>query len=681
MKRVCRSMSPNNNLLRVIFIGAVALVILAYIFVVTGNPISAFVYAGHDDALFFRALESILRGEWLGQYDNRTLVKGPMLSIIGAFSAIVGVPAKTAEAIIYLIAVVVLFLVVRRIGLHWAAAAALVVLSLFNPFFFSSGNRYLRDFLYAAFAMLLVVLAMGAISNTRGRTGNWFAAGAGFFTGCACLTREEDIWIIATLTTLLVAAALVNTARNGISRALEIWRIVVGRAFFFTVALAGIVMPVMLANYVFYGSAVVSEFRSSEFRGAMGALGRVGEIHPSGYVLVPQGTLEAVFQVAPVTMGVKEHWQRVSSGWSAAGAHLIPDYPSEVAGGWFAWAFRDAVAAAGHHASALAARGFYARLAQEVNAACDEGTLTCRRERASLAPELTFERLPSLIAASWTALLHTVSMEGGPVTAARSQGDVSTLIRWNQLIGPVVAGSSKEFLISGWVANMTGHQPIIATVTDSPIHISDLSTRAGPDVVAHFKALGTKGVGVVRFSMIVKCLKDGCGISVMTAEGERQFIALDKLAQGQKGSIALQPPFVGWFDVVDQHLHASLRARPFEDLRLAIAAGAVRVAQVAVPILAITATIGMLLYLMCWHQQRRSDGLFVLAACAASAIIVRSIIIGFIDITSWRAVTVGYLGPAYGFVIIYSVVGTAILFNILRANARSPRKLPRQVQS
>jgi hypothetical protein len=402
----------------------------------------------------------------------------------------------------------------------------------------------------------------------------------------------------------------------------------------------------------------------------MGALARVGDIHPSGYVPVPQNSLEKVFKVAPVTAGVKEHWQAISARWSGAGAKLIPDYPNEVAGGWFAWAFRDAVAAAGHHSSASAAADFYAQLANEVNAACDEGALSCRRKRASLAPELTVERLPSLISASWNALLYTVSMKGGQVVPARSQGETSTLMRWNQLIGPVVVGPSGEFLISGWIANMNGQQPSIA-VTESSARIHDLSTSIGTDVVAHFEAQGTKGIGAVRFSMIVKCVSDDCAISVMSADGERQVISLNTLAQGQKGPIKLQSPLVGYFDVVNQHIQTTLNPRPLENIRLAIASSAVKFAQVVIPILVITATIGMILYLMLWRQYQRSDWLFVLAAGAATAVIVRSAIIAYIDITSWRAIGVGYLGPAYGFVIIYSIVGTSILVSILSDQLRN----------
>lgn len=667
-------MNSSNYLSKWFFVALMASAIFLYIFIVTGNPISALTYASHDDALFFRGLENILRGEWLGQYDNLTLAKGPMLSIISAFSSVLGMNAKIFEAFIYLVAAGTLFFIARQIGLPFAAAATLFTFILFNPYLYSGGNRYHRDFLYSSFAILTVALAIGAISTSNKRAGIFLTAGIGIFAGFAFLTREEDIWIIATLGTLFVIGALISVLRRGFLDVLGKWRIVILRAFIASWAFAAIVSPVILTNHFAYGNATVSEFRSSEFRSAMGALGRVGNIHPSGYVPVPQGSLEEVFRVAPVTAGVKEHWQRVGTEWSIFGSDLIPAYPTEVAGGWFAWAFRDAAAAAGHHSSASVARDFYAQLAKEVNSACDEGILTCRRQRASLAPEFTAERLPSLISASWKALLYTISMKGGEVIAARSTGEITALMRWNQLIGPVVIENvmidpSKEFLIGGWVANMKGYEPVITTLTDSPINIINRTTSTGTDVIAHFEELGSKGVGAVRFSMIVKCLGEGCALSVITEDGKQQIISLNQLVKGQKGAMMLKPPFVGYFDVVDQDLQTSpssiLSPRRFEDIRLNIASSGVKLLHVIVPIFVITATIGMLLYLMRWHQHRCCDWLFVLAAASATAVIGRSVIIAYIDISSWQAISLYYLGPAFGFVIIYSIVGTHIFSNIV----------------
>ena len=42
----------------------------------TGVPITAVPFSTYDDQLFFRTAKYLVEGQWLGPYDNLTLVKG-----------------------------------------------------------------------------------------------------------------------------------------------------------------------------------------------------------------------------------------------------------------------------------------------------------------------------------------------------------------------------------------------------------------------------------------------------------------------------------------------------------------------------------------------------------------------------------------------------------------------------
>jgi len=649
---------------------------ILFLLVASGIPINALCSAGHDDGLFFRGLDNILNGNWLGAYDNRTLAKGPMLSIVGAISAAFGVQAKLTEAVIYLSAGGMLFLMSRRIGLPRTVAAALFVLILCNPHLWSSnGRRYLRDILYSTWAVFMVVSAMGCLSSPGARAQYWSAAGVGFFAGCAYLTREEDIWIITTLATLFGMAALVSFFRQGISRTFAGWRFKIQLVMIGAAAMAAVVSPVLLANRVVYGRAVVSEFRSSDFRDAIGALMRVGDIHPSGYVPVSQSALESVFKVVPISESLRDIWPSVSEGWAEnVPTNLIPDYPKEIAGGWFIWAFRDAVAASGHYSTASAARDFYAQLAKEINEACDNGKLICRQKRDTLAPELTAKRMPDLITAFWDSLIYTAFIKSNEVYAARSAGATSSLLRWNKLIGPVVAETSREkgspdaLLLSGWVASTIG--PI--SFTTVPDYIQNLSTSPGSDVVKYFNDNGITGAEALRFSMLIDCITENCAVEVTSKNGESRIISL---AAPLVGPIPLGSPFYGYFDVVDQNSTTALNPRTQEGLSVAVASFAVKLAQIAVPTLNLTATIGIFLYFICFKRHLYSDWLFILASTSAVAVLTRCFIVAYIDITSWRAINCGYLGPCYPFMIIYSVTGTTILANILDDLNRERRRL------
>ena len=75
----------------------------------------------------------------------------------------------------------------------------------------------------------------------------------------------------------------------------------------------------------------------------------------------------------------------MGKGWSVHGCKAL-SVCDDIAGGWFMWALRDAVAAAGHYASGPSAADYYRRLAREINAACADHNLDCEPERASLMP-------------------------------------------------------------------------------------------------------------------------------------------------------------------------------------------------------------------------------------------------------------------------------------------------------
>ncbi|HLP25482.1 MAG TPA: hypothetical protein VK477_07385, partial [Acidobacteriota bacterium] len=63
-----------------------------------------------------------------------------------------------------------------------------------------------------------------------------------------------------------------------------------------------------------------------------------------------------------------------------------PPEQLEIGSGWFMWALRDCTAAAGEAPNAGAAIAFYQRLADEINAACDDGRLPAGPRRSGFLP-------------------------------------------------------------------------------------------------------------------------------------------------------------------------------------------------------------------------------------------------------------------------------------------------------
>lgn len=644
-----------------------ALLVTGFLFLAGGYPILALPNAGADDGLFFRAVEHIAQGNWLGPYDKMTLAKGPFLPLVGALAENLGIAAKTLEAMLYAAMALSFSLLAGRLGLSRVLVAALILLLLSNPHFWSlPGRRFLREIVYATAAMTLLAVVVALLNTRSTRSGMLCALGAGVLAGIVYLTREEDIWMQSCIIAVLGAAAGQRVLRGGFASLRMQWRSILIRA---ACALAGmaVVLPVLALNHAHYGRAIVSEFRAPEFERAVGALMRVGDIHPSGMVPVPQAAMQAVMAGVPAAATLGPVWPQVRDGWAPHGAKLIPDFPGEIAGGWFVWALRDAAARAGHYRSAEDARLFYTRLAEGVNAACDAGRLTCRARRDTLRPELTPARLPELIAAAWRGLLLTVTLSSNPPVAPRSEGSPAALQRWSDVIGPVVTTpENHETVVQGWIAHNAA-APMIALPDRSTLQIRDLQVAPAPDVAAHFRATGADGMQAIRFRMTYLCPDAACNLAAITTGGDSATLLLDAPAQG---GLRLGGGFAGHLDGVQTRLPVGLGANPLESARERVLSVFMTGAQTVTPVLVLTATLGLLAYFVALWQRGPGDGwgdgLALLAVGAAVAVIGRCGIIAYIDITSWRALDTTYLGPGYPFVMAYALTGTQLLLRDLR---------------
>src|SRR5258708_31659467 len=78
----------------------------------------------------------------------------------------------------------------------------------------------------------------------------------------------------------------------------------------------------------------------------------------------------------------------IARGWAGASESLtgLPPGQEQIGGGWMIWAFREAAARGGHHATAWQALAHYRRIADEIDQACDAGRLPAGAARSGFQP-------------------------------------------------------------------------------------------------------------------------------------------------------------------------------------------------------------------------------------------------------------------------------------------------------
>jgi hypothetical protein len=366
---------------------AIALTV-AKLWLTCGQAIFAIGSAGHDDQLFVKLAESILKGDWLGPYDQLTLAKGPFYSLWIAAVFIIGLPLGIAQQLAYAGSCA---LVVRALAPQmksgWGRLAAYSLL-LWNPMSFeaSSLSRVLRQHVSTPLA-LLIFAGMIALYTRRDRPFRHLAGWAallGGALGAFWLTREDGVWIAPSL--LLLAGAIVVGAVRDQPRP---WQSMLWATLLAAVCAMIPVVTVCWINALHYHWWGAVEFRAGEFKDAYGALLRVKVGPEIPFVPVTRQAREAIYAVSPSFALLKPALEGpIGEGWAGTSSDVThrPAEEHEIGGGWFMWALRDSVAAAGFCRDAGTALAYYHRLAVEVNQACDDGRLPAGPRRSGFLP-------------------------------------------------------------------------------------------------------------------------------------------------------------------------------------------------------------------------------------------------------------------------------------------------------
>lgn len=395
--------------------------LLFKLWLVGAQTLAANGWANHDDRLFLKLAGHLLTGQWLGPYDQLTLAKGPAYPLFLAATFLSGLPLLLAQHLFYALAVAVLVHALRpwfpQPGWRWL----LFVVLLFNPVTFDAGVhlRVLRQGILHTLALLALAGGLGLwqhITGDRRRASAWGALGGLAFAGF-WLTREEGVWLLPLAGAVLGAAILRAWRSSWPERAL--------RAAIPLAVFALVVGGVSALNAWHYGAFTTCEFRHPDFAAAYGALTRPIATTPKPYVPVTREVRERLYPLSPAWAELQPHLEgQLGTNWAGASEYVTHEPPErrEIGGGWFMWALRDAVAAAGHARNAGEAMAFYRRLAEEVNTACDSGRIPARGRRAGFLPPLGLDDLPILTRTGLQTAWYFATFQDCSVAPPPSQG-------------------------------------------------------------------------------------------------------------------------------------------------------------------------------------------------------------------------------------------------------------------
>lgn len=343
----------------------------------------------HDDRLFMTQGESIAEGNWLGPYNELTHAKGPVFPMFLALSALSGISLQFNVALLHALGCLLFIWAISPWLKHAGWRIALFALLLFDPQSLSAEilGRLLRSMVQPALTLFTLAGFIGMVCRAHRSIwcvlpwGLWGGLAAGAFS----YSREEGIWLLPSAILLAATAiwiALGQTQRN------RGWIVLIAMAPLFTYVSSR--AAVRAVNQAHYGISVGVDGNETSFADAHGAILRVENPHPLPGAPSSTAARALTYRESPAFAELADVFEnRMMPKWRNAGWEWYETHErsgEEIRNGWFAWALREAAAIEGFYETPGKADAYWRQVADEINAAVDEGRLPGGSERSGFFP-------------------------------------------------------------------------------------------------------------------------------------------------------------------------------------------------------------------------------------------------------------------------------------------------------
>jgi hypothetical protein len=648
------------------------------LWLVNAQHLTAIGYAGYDDRLFLTISDYLLKGEWLGAYNNLTLSKGPFYPIWIALVYKLGIPLLLAQHLLYVTACVIFMIAVKPLLRSHLMALILFSVLLFNPMSYCDSimTQVIREGIYPSLTILVIACSIGLVV-CLGRPGAAFVlwqAGLGFAVSAFWLTREEGVWLIPSVV-LVISYTLIRILKTRPLPLRKLFSFILPFVVF-----AMIVGGVAGFNKIRYGVFAVSELKSNFFLKTYGSLLRVKHADWKPTIPVPEEVRKRIYAVSPAFSELRpflegdlgKYWGNtlrrirelikrdpdmarkvrayLDDDQSGTWNNVLVEDSGEMHGGWFVWAFRDAVAAAGYYTSGEQARDYYRRLAYEVNSACSSVMLDCTSERASLMPPWHDEYMrPFLKTAVWSPVL-LARIKGFKPYPGYSFGDKQSLKIFHDVTNERMMPS--EFQIRGWA--FSSHSDIDVSIHDrnGNLMVPAVEFLPSPDVFQYFSKRGIDVAYTSRARFDVRgeiseefaqC-KDLCYLHITSGDRLIRRLPLDgSVTSLDDNDIKLHLDFLG--------LKNNLSKR--DTWKITALGWIGRIYQYMIPVLALLTLIIYFVLTVRILVRRRYITPWIIITSLLVAIISRLLILSVIHVTSFPAITLQYIAPAYPLLLMF----------------------------
>jgi hypothetical protein len=503
---------------RTLFYTLGALFVLLYIVVYVNAPILIWTVGDHDDGLDMALGRHLSQGEWLGPYNQFTLLKGPGYAAFLAVVSWLGVSVSLAHALFHCGAIALFLAVCRRFIRSVLLSSLMFALLLWDPIALTAPTlRVSRSVIYHGQVLIFLAMAAHGLFGVRDRKGGaLYGCLSGAVLAWLWLTREEGISLVPGIVILAAAAAFRGFQERTIPQ-VAVAVIAVAMTF------ATVQVAFKTVNWYAYGKFVGVDVKEANFRNALRALNSVvaGEVQP--FVAVTRQARQKIYAVSPAFSSLAGYLDGPPAAAYRDGGchpqrHMLPVPCGEIVAGWFLWALRDAAAWAGYYSSPANASNFFDQVAREITSACARGLLECRPQMLAEIPHVTSEQI-ALIPAHYLDALDMLTFRDAPdLDAQQSRGAEDILSANLQFLNYPRHTRSKDIarlVIVGWYYK-SGEDWISARIkTPEGLDRFGFERVLSPDIADYFH---DQGAAAQRFVIRTTC-GDECLLELSSSDG------------------------------------------------------------------------------------------------------------------------------------------------------------------
>ena len=354
-KKIIDFLKKNWFILSIIF-----LCVLRFLF--TCNLPSFYLFRlNHDDGLYVDWLYSLIKGNYLGKYCARTLIKGPVFAFVLLFSVIYKIGFSGLFSILYISSCLYFLSSIKNIIKEKKYLIVIFTFLLFNPVTFSQDlfQRLYRNSISITEFLFFIGAVIKIITLDNKKVLNNILLG--IFISLMFLTREDNIWVYPILLFLPIYQ---------IFKYKKIKYLLYSIIPILILSLS--LNIVSFINYKKYRVYTYNEIQKSEFHNTFKKILQIKDDDKIHMVSVPRST---IYKLALYTKTFNFTKEEIDLLYYQYNYYEYESTKGEIYNGNIVWNLRDILYKKYKCKSGKESEAFYKKLGEEIDELFENGTL------------------------------------------------------------------------------------------------------------------------------------------------------------------------------------------------------------------------------------------------------------------------------------------------------------------